>query len=329
MRTLKSGLVGQMRTGLIWWWRYLLWGALLMCLGELPSIAAPVGLVFVLQERSAANANGEVTTYPAIEFVAQVRGEQFRSPPLPSITEYGLFAQTNFKDRRYYALREDRLLGTLTTVLPEKLPTIYNSLEAPVRSEQPVLPLSDLHLTVATDQPLTVTNRKPVPDQTANEVDALARAALLKEGLPAGLATEVPRLWMSSLRVGGRPEAVVALYGRTFSARSADLTLKRLVSLLIIAEPVSEQGKTSWQSRLSLVGDGSPESTIAYGPLAVADLNGDGFEDILVRQTRFDHWQYGIYSFYQGSWQSRFTGREGNYGVDLPNPDDEETDLVQ
>lgn len=52
----------------------------------------------------------------------------------------------------------------------------------------------------------------------------------------------------------------------------------------------------------------------------MVDLNGDGNDDSIVRETRFDRWVYGIYSRHDGKWQQRYTGREGNYSSDIPEP---------
>jgi hypothetical protein len=285
-----------------------------------PLWAAP-GVVFALQERTAVDSGGELAAYPALEFVTQIRGEQFRNPPLPSDTDFKFFGENYFKkNNRYFLWRQDEPLGEAKAVLPDKVPSLYGSLEAPLQSEQRLLPLPELALVLATDQPLKVRPRKAPTEETLVVVDSLAQAALAKQGLPDNLVAKTSRVWAAAAVMPGRPEAVVALYRHTFSLRQAGATFKRLVNLLLVAEPVTEKGQTIWQPQLSLASFGNPETSTVYGPLAVVDLNGDGNDDLIVRETRFDRWVYGIYSRHDGKWQPRYTGREGNYSSDIPEP---------
>ncbi|AGY57517.1 hypothetical protein GKIL_1271 [Gloeobacter kilaueensis JS1] len=302
-----------------WWWL----GGLIWLVAAGPLWAAP-GIIFALQERSAVDSNGNLAPYPAIEFVAQIRGEQFRNPATPSETEYQFFSKNFLNGKPYLLWRKGEQVGSGTAVAPDKLPSLYGTIEAPLKSEQKLLPLSDLDLTIATDQPLKLKEHKPVAEEVLAIVDDLARAALVKQGIAEEQTKKVPRVWVSSAIVPGKPDAVVALYRYTSTLKQGGATFKRLTSLLLVAEQVNEKGQTTWQPQLTLLGLGNPENTTTYGPLIVADLNGDGYDDVLVRETRYDRWNYGVYSRYDGRWQSRYTGREGNYSNDLPAPAEEE-----
>lgn len=128
-------------------------------------------------------------------------------------------------------------------MLPDKVPSLYGSLEAPLQSEQRLLPLPELALVLATDQPLKVRPRKVPTEETLAVVDSLAQAALAKQGLPDDLVAKTSRVWAAAAVMPGRPEAVVALYRHTFSLRQAGATFKRLVNLLLVAEPVTEKAR--------------------------------------------------------------------------------------
>lgn len=288
-------------------------------------VGRPVGAVpasvFALQERSIPNGKGELVLSPVIEFVAQVRSEQFRNPSLPSDTEYRLFSQTYFKDRPYFLWRGDQSTGPITAIAPEKIPSLYGSLEAPFKSEDNLLPLPTLDLILATDQPIPVLKRKPVPEEALSAIDGLARTAFEKQGIPVALSKDIPRVWASAASVPNHPDTVVALYRRIFVSNRGGGTVRQVANLLLVAEQVTEKEQTAWQSQLTQISAGLPEVAIQYGPLVVADINGDNAEDVIVRETHFDRWSYGIYSYYQGKWQSRYSGgREGNYASDLPEP---------
>jgi len=295
----------------------------LVFVGWQPPLSAAPSVVFALQERSVADERGEVVRVPTLEFVAQVRGDQFRNPELPSQTDYRLFSQAHFKDRRYYLWRSDRPEGTATASPPERLPSLYGSLEAPLKGSEALLPLPELELLVATDQQLPQLKRRTPGEESLSAVDALAQDLLQKQGLRPELSKEVPRIWSSGVAVPGHPDTVAALYRRLIASRQGGVELRQIVNLIVVAEPVTEKGQTAWQVQWSLAGIGPAQATPWFGPLAVADLNGDGYEDLLVRETRFDRWSYGIYSYFQGRWQERYHGREGSYASDLPSDEEE------
>lgn len=288
------------------------------------AVSAAPSVLFTLQERSLLDGRGNIVLSPVLDFVTQVRGDQFRNPPIPSETEYNIFAQNYFKNRPYSIWRLGQPLGSLIALIPDKIPSLYGSLEAPIKTEQSLLPLSDLDLVLVSDQPLKEIAHKPIAVETLASVDDLAKAAFEKAGLPAKVSAGVPRIWVGSAVVPGKPEAVVALYRKVFSAKQNGATVRQIVNLLLVAELVTDKGQITWQPRLNLISLGSPQSATQYGPLAIADVNGDGNEEIVVRETHFERWTYGIYGTIQGQWQSRYSGLEGNYGKELPPSVEEE-----
>jgi hypothetical protein len=287
--------------------------------------AAPT-VLFTLQERSLLDERGDIVLSPVLDFVAQVRGDQFRNPPIPSETEYNIFAQDYFKNRPYSIWRLGQPLGSLTASIPGKIPSLYGSLEAPIKTSQSLLPLSDLDLVLVSDQPLKEIVHKPIAAEALSSVDDLAKAAFEKAGLTAKVSADVPRIWVGSAVVPGKQDAVVALYRKVFTAKQNGATIRQLVNLLLVVESITDKGQTTWQPRLNLISLGSPQNATQYGPLAIADINGDGNEEIVVRETHFERWTYSIYGTSQGQWQSRYSGREGNYGKELPaSAEDEES----
>ncbi len=287
--------------------------------------AAP-SVLFTLQERSLLDERGNIVLSPVLDFVTQVRGDQFRNPPIPSETEYNIFAQNYFKNRPYSIWKLGQPMGSLTASIPEKIPSLYGSLEAPIKTDQSLLPLSDLDLVLVSDQPLKEIVHKPIAAEVLSSVDDLAKAAFEKAGLTAKVSAGVPRIWVGSAVVPGKPDVVVALYRKVFTVKQNGATVRQIANLLLLAESVTDKGQTTWQPRLNLISLGSPQSATQYGPLAIADINGDGNEEIVVRETHFERWTYSIYGISQGQWQSRYSGREGNYGKDLPTGvEDEET----
>jgi hypothetical protein len=283
--------------------------------------AAP-SILFSLQERSLLDERGNIVLSPVLDFVAQVRGEQFRNPPIPSETEYNIFSQNFFKNHTYSIWKLGQPLGNLTALPPEKIPSLYGSLEAPIKTDQSLLPLSDLDLVLVCDQPLKEIAHKPITAEVLRIVDDLAKAAFEKAGLTAKVSVTVPRLWAGTAVVPGKPDAVVALYRKVFIVKQKGATVRQIANLLLVAESITDKGQPTWQPRLNLISLGSPQNATQYGPLAIADINGDGNEEIVVRETHFERWTYSIYGSSQGQWQSRYTGREGNYGKDLPSPSD-------
>lgn len=285
--------------------------------------AAP-SILFTLQERSLLDERGNIVLSPVLDFVAQVRGEQFRNPPIPSETEYNIFAQNYFKNRPYSIWKLGQPLGNLAALVPEKIPSLYGSLEAPIKTDQNLLPLSDLDLVLVSDQPLKEIAHKPIAAEVLGTVDDLAKAAFEKSGLTAKVSAGIPRVWVGTAVVPGKLDVVVALYRKVFVVKQKGATVRQIANLLLVAESITDKGQTTWQPRLNVISLGSPQSVTQYGPLAIADINGDGSEEIVVRETHFERWTYSIYGSNQGQWQSRYTGREGNYGKDLPSDGDEE-----
>jgi hypothetical protein len=285
--------------------------------------AAP-SIVFTLQERSLLDERGNIVLSPVLDFVAQVRGDQFRNPPIPSETEYNIFAQNFFKNSPYTIWKLGQPLGNLTALLPEKIPSLYGSLEAPIKTDQSLLPLSDLDLVLVSDQPLKEIAHKPITAEMLGAINDLAKAAFEKAGLTAKVSASIPRLWVGTAVVPGKPDTVVALYRKVFTIKQKGATVRQIANLLLVIESVTDKGKTTWQPKLNLISLGSPQNATQYGPLAIADVNGDGNEEIVVRETHFERWTYSIYGSSQGQWQSRYTGREGSYGKDLPSDGGEE-----